>query len=842
MPAQRGNYKRKTDATKSARPTKGTQAKNSRGSRPSKPAKSRSSQSQASQPRREGRAQEILGVLLIAFAVLVSIACLTYSPEDSEYLSGDQACGGFPNLIAPSPFCISNVQNAGGPLGAWIAEAVVWKSFGYVSLLLAILLIVCGYQILRKRSLGSLTRLSLILITSTGYFAVLIGRVDMSLDGVSLALFCGQWGSNAAAWLASTTGWLGSYVLLAVALVVSLLLLTDGDFQRTLDRVEHLFASIRSLVNQGRAAAVKTLETAAAEDTGSEQLSWDDLDKPPSDQEQPDKEETEQVETEPKPSRATVVDSRVKPESTSTSDQASEVQLSVVGQVIEAKAHSVKPRTVRKSDGYKFPTIDLLDKADASTQQIDDEEHEENKQVLLDKLAIHNIEIQDITAVVGPTVTLYELTPAAGVKVSRIKSLEDDLAMAMAARGIRMIAPIPGKTAVGVEIPNRDRELVRVRSVIGTKRFRDADMELPVALGKTIEGKVYLQDLTKMPHLLIAGATGSGKSVGLNTLIAGLLYACHPSNLKFVMIDPKKIELQQYRELGDHFLAQPEEGGEAIITEVADALEILRACEREMSERYDLLQDARVRGIKKYNQLFAKGDLDVALGHRHLPYIVVIIDELADLMMTAGKEIEAPIARLAQMARAIGIHLVLATQRPSVDVITGLIKANFPSRVAFQVASKIDARTILDQNGAEQLVGNGDLLYMSGSKLLRLQGPYVSVEEVDRLMHFICSQPGPEPYTLPAVEDDSLDSDGHALAGSDKNGRDELFAQAAQIVVLSQQGSVSLIQRKLSIGYTRAARIIDQLEEAGIVGTYAGAKAREVLVSDTPTLDAMLQA
>lgn len=838
MPSPRGNFKRNTDAKKTTGATTSRQTRNTE--RRTKTPKSRAAKAESTPPRRKGRAQEVLGVLLIALSVLISIACVTYSPSDSEHFASEGACGGFPDLITPSPFCISNVQNAGGPLGAWIAEGIVRGSFGYTSLLLALLLIACGYRILRKRSLRALVTPSLIMLTSTGYAAILIGRLDQSLD-VSVALFSGQWGADAAGWLTSTTGWLGSYVILAAVIIVSLLLLSDGDFQRSLDRVERFVTSIRAAVSQGRVAAVKTLETATAKDSASEQLSWDDLDDSSGDVRAPEERTPKKTEKEPEPAAEVAEDSPAAPASNTPAEQASDVQLSVVGQVTEAKARSIKPRSGRQSDGYKFPSIDLLDKDNASAQHIDDEEHEENKQVLLDKLAIHNIEITDITAVVGPTVTLYELTPAAGVKVSRIKSLEDDLAMAMAARGIRMIAPIPGKTAVGVEIPNRKRELVRVRSVIGTKRFRDANMELPVALGKTIEGKVYLQDLTKMPHLLIAGATGSGKSVSLNTLIAGLLFACHPSNLKFVMIDPKKIELQQYRDLGDHFLARAEGGSEAIITEVSDALEMLRACEREMAERYDLLQDARVRGVKQYNQLFVDGELDLSKGHKHLPYIVVIIDELADLMMTAGKEIEAPIARLAQMARAIGIHLVLATQRPSVDVITGLIKANFPSRVAFQVASKIDARTILDQNGAEQLVGNGDLLYMSGSKLLRLQGPYVSVEEVDRLMQYIGSQPGPEPYVLPVPEDESVLSDSSSTAGSGANGRDELFAQAAQIVVLSQQGSVSLIQRKLSIGYTRAARIIDQLEEAGIVGTYVGAKAREVLISDSLTLEALLK-
>ena len=514
-----------------------------------------------------------------------------------------------------------------------------------------------------------------------------------------------------------------------------------------------------------------------------------------------------------------------------------DVEMEVQEQVEEEKADDIdRAGSVPEEVPYQSPSIDLLDAPKESDRSVDRDELEENKRILLDKLETYNIEIQDIRAVVGPTVTRYELTPAPGIKVSRIKSLEDDLAMAMAAQGIRMIAPIPGKSAVGVEIPNRNRELVRLREVIGTAKFRDTDMELPFPLGKSIEGEVFLADLTKMPHLLIAGATGSGKSVGLNTLLTGLIYACHPSNLKFVIIDPKKIELQQYAHLEQHFMARPTDFGDAVVTDVDDALGVLKSCEKEMEERYDLLSEASVRGIRAYNRKFKNGDLDPADGHRHMPYIVVVVDELADLMMTAGKEIEGPIARLAQMARAVGIHLVLATQRPSVDVITGLIKANFPSRIAYEVASRVDSRTILDQIGAEGLVGNGDLLYLSGSKLIRLQGPFVSVEEVERIVDFVADQPPQGSYELP-----SLSAAGHGpditLGVEDT---DELFEDGARVIVRRQQGSVSLLQRKLAVGYTRAARIVDQLEEAGIVGPFNGTKARDVLVEDEQQLDQLL--
>jgi S-DNA-T family DNA segregation ATPase FtsK/SpoIIIE len=485
---------------------------------------------------------------------------------------------------------------------------------------------------------------------------------------------------------------------------------------------------------------------------------------------------------------------------------------------------------------YTPPALDLLTASTRSDPSLDHEELEKNKRILLDKLDMYNIEIEEINAVVGPTVTRYELTPAPGVKVSRIKSLEDDLAMAMAAPGVRMIAPIPGKTAIGVEIPNSNRELVRLRDVIGTTKFQNSELNLPLPLGKTIEGEVFLGDLTTMPHLLIAGATGSGKSVGLNALITGLIYACHPANLRFVIIDPKKIELQQYTPLETQFVAVPEDIDETVITDVDEASGVLKSVEREMETRYDLLSDASVRNVTGYNEKFQAGELDPTEGHRHMPYLVVVVDELADLMMAAGDDVEGPIARLAQMARAVGIHLVLATQRPSVDVITGLIKANFPSRVAYEVASQVDSRTILDQGGAEDLVGNGDLLLLSGSDLRRLQGPFVRVEEVETVVQHVANQPGVTAYTLPSLQDA-----GH---GPDETlgveGTDDKFEEAARVIVRRQQGSVSLLQRKLAVGYTRAARIVDQLEEAGIVGPFNGTKARDVLVDDEQELDELL--
>ncbi len=778
------------------------------------------------------RRREILGLLLMALGAMLLLALATYEPADDTLVRG----ASLGQILRPAPDV--EVSNAFGLVGALLAWILVPKFFGYATILLTLLAIHWGYVILRRKRSGALPVLSAAALVTMVIVAVALDWVGFMTE-LDLQVWTGDFGARLSAWARLVFGVWGSLTILIVAEAAMALVVVDRDIQRSLDRIEKLGPGLRKGLSGIRAAwgrhKARRREMAVREHKA-ETKTWAELEPatatmaitppkaavppPPPPREAP---ATPTAEPQPEPPAAP------------------DIELTVTEQIAEERADDISRESTDTTVRYIFPSIDLLQAPDADGHRIDYEELEENKRTLLDKLAVYKIEITNINAIVGPTVTLYELAPAPGVKISRIKALEDDVAMAMAARGIRMIAPIPGKSVVGVEVANRHRELVRLHSILGTAKFQDATMELPVALGKTIEGEVFLEDLAKMPHLLIAGATGSGKSVGINTLIGGLLYACHPSNLKFVMVDPKKIELQQYRALRNHYLALPEDGEEAIITDVIDALGVLKACEREMEQRYDLLSDARVRGIKDYNQYFQEGRLDATKGHKHLPYIVVIIDELADLMMTAGKDIEAPIARLAQMARAIGIHLVLATQRPSVDVITGLIKANFPSRVAFQVASKIDARTILDQNGAERLVGNGDMLYMSGSRLLRLQGPFVSVSEVDALMDYISEQPGPGPYMLPSVEDaqDPLVRGSDALDSSDD--MDELFMEAARIIVRSQQGSVSLLQRKLSVGYTRAARIVDQLEDAGIVGAFVGSKAREVLVSDEMALDALLE-
>ena len=487
---------------------------------------------------------------------------------------------------------------------------------------------------------------------------------------------------------------------------------------------------------------------------------------------------------------------------------------------------------------YVFPEIDFLNKYDEGPKtEVSKDDLEKSKNMIVQTLNNYKIGIAQIKATIGPTVTLFEIVPEAGVRISKIKNLEDDIALSLAALGIRIIAPIPGKGTIGIEVPNKKPEIVSMHSVINSAKYQNSDAALPVCLGKTISNEVYVADLAKMPHLLMAGATGQGKSVGLNAIIVSLLYRKHPAELKFVMVDPKKVELTLYQTIERHYLAKLPGEGDAIITDNKQVISTLNSLCEEMDQRYALLQAAMVRNIKEYNTKFIKRKLNPEEGHKYLPYIVVIIDEVADLIMTAGKEVEHPIGRIAQLARAIGIHLILATQRPSVNIITGTIKANFPARIAFRVSSKIDSRTILDGNGADQLIGKGDMLYSTGSDMVRLQCPFVDTPEVDTITGFIGNQRGyPDAHILPEVREESS-GDGSDFNADD---RDALFEDAARIVVQHQQGSTSLIQRRLKVGYNRAGRLIDQLEAANIVGPFEGSKARSVLLPDEYALEQFL--
>lgn len=486
---------------------------------------------------------------------------------------------------------------------------------------------------------------------------------------------------------------------------------------------------------------------------------------------------------------------------------------------------------------YQFPPIDLLKEYSSGGITINQAELEENKNKIVDTLKNYSIGISQIKATVGPTVTLYEIVPDAGIRISKIKNLEDDIALSLAALGIRIIAPIPGKGTIGIEVPNNNPTMVSMKSVIASPKFQTAEMELPIALGKTISNETFVVDLAKMPHLLMAGATGQGKSVGLNAVLTSLLYKKHPAEVKFVLVDPKKVELTLFNKIERHYLAKLPDGGDAIITDNTKVINTLNSLCIEMDNRYSLLKDAMVRNIKEYNEKFRNRKLNPEHGHRFLPYIVLVVDEFADLIMTAGKEVETPIARLAQLARAIGIHLIIATQRPSVNVITGIIKANFPARIAFRVTSKIDSRTILDSQGADQLIGRGDLLYTQGNDITRVQCAFVDTPEVDKICDFIGSQKAyPEAYLLPEYvgEESGIKLD------IDISERDSLFREAAEVIVTAQQGSASLIQRKLKLGYNRAGRLIDQLEAAGIVGPFEGSKARSVLIPDLIALEHFL--
>ena len=483
---------------------------------------------------------------------------------------------------------------------------------------------------------------------------------------------------------------------------------------------------------------------------------------------------------------------------------------------------------------YKFPTLDLLKEYSSGGITINQEELEENKNRILETLRNYKIEIAQIKATVGPSVTLYEIVPEAGIRISKIKSLEDDIALSLAALGIRIIAPMPGKGTIGIEVPNKNPTTVSMKSVIGSAKFQEAEMELPIALGKTISNETFVVDLAKMPHLLMAGATGQGKSVGLNAVLTSLLYKKHPAEVKFVLVDPKKVELTLFNKIERHYLAKLPDSGDAIITDNTKVINTLNSLCVEMDNRYLLLKDAMVRNIKEYNDKFKSRKLNPENGHRFLPYIVLVVDEFADLIMTAGKEVETPIARLAQLARAIGIHLIIATQRPSVNVITGLIKANFPARIAFRVSSKIDSRTILDSQGADQLIGRGDMLYTNGNDVVRVQCAFIDTPEVDKITEFIGSQKAyADAYLLPEYEGEET---GISL-DMDISERDTLFREAAEIIVTAQQGSASLLQRKLKLGYNRAGRLIDQLESAGIVGPFEGSKARGVNFTDLASLD-----
>ena len=840
------------------------------------------------------RKMEILGLSIMSLGVLIAISILSYSETDFTHLSKIT----LGTIFSGEDGAALRIKNWLGPIGAWLAHTFVFLGFGYGSVILTLVLVLYGWYVFRSKALSNLsfgTVYSLVLMV---LFATICGWF-IHVNGVQSYSWSGVFGKTIASVFVIALSNVGSALVLFVLTIIAILFAVDRDIQVTIDRLKEYandlsfkFAEFRERKAEER--LVKKQEKELAEKSAAstpvisnQRLETKKTEPIPTPKLRPQEQiqEVEEVTTasinskadyedlydtekvlresierdkvrleQKKDSKTDLIGNRAsldkrdsKPveenDESDLDDLDPEITVYVGENETEARKSDLKKMQTASLDSlplikYKFPTIDLLDTPPNEGTEIDMEEINANKHIILDKLKRHGIDIIAIDAIVGPTVTLYELTPAPDVKISKIESYANDLKMAMAAMGIRIIAPIPGKAAVGIEVPNQTRETVFIKQVINTKKFVESKMHLPIAFGKTIENEVFMVDLAKCPHLLVAGATGSGKSVGINTIITCLLYKCHPDNLKFVLIDPKKIELALYKSLERHFLATLPNMEEPIITDTTKVLEVLNSVCKEMDDRYDLLKLAGVRDLIAYNDKVKREVVSQEDGHRHLPYIVVIIDELADLMMTAGKQIEEPIARIAQLARAVGIHLVVATQRPSVNVITGTIKANFPSRIAYQVASKIDSRTILDTMGADQLVGRGDMLYSGGGPMIRVQNAFVSTEEVERINEFVESQGGYNtPYYLPIIESEE-DQD---LPSLDRSERDVLFDDAAKVVVLHQQGSVSLLQRKLRLGYNRAGRLIDQLYAAKIVGPYQGSTARDVLVETEEELDEILR-
>ncbi len=826
------------------------------------------------------RKVEIVGIIVLAISVLLGLSILSYTPEDYQYARSIS----FMDLFNPDASS-RLIQNWLGPVGAYISHFLVYSLFGYTSIILSLIVGYNGWHVFRHRPVKENGWLTILCVWAMILFSTFIGWLNTNADFPDDSVWSGAAGVAISRILQNITG-IGSIFILSVLMLVTLLLFWDRDLQKTIDGVKIWMDNMREKMEAAREAReekkaqrIAEREARIAEKKAAIEAKKEEKETEKKEQDRQDKIRKRQIAeakakeeaVKPVPSIDEIVEKSEEEDRERLKKERAEVQ------DLDTRPRAILEKTESKDDNeeegdeddvevaifkgkgdeeagekdleklnqeqakdvpvikYKFPTIDLLTTPPNEGNEVDLEEIKENKRIILDKLKRHKIEIVGINAIVGPTVTLYELEPAPDVKISKIESYSNDLKMATASKGLRMLTPIPGKSAVGIEVPNSTRETVYIKQVINTKKFVETEMTLPVAFGKTIENEVFMLDLTKMPHLLVAGATGSGKSVGINTIITCLLYKCHPDNLKFVMIDPKKIELSLYRNIQNHFLAMLPDADEPIITDTSKALDTLNSVCKEMDDRYDLLKMAMVRDIKAYNAKFKEEELEEDLGHRHLPYIVVIIDELADLMMTAGKQIEEPIARIAQLARAVGIHMVVATQRPSVNVITGTIKANFPARAAYQVASKVDSRTILDVGGADQLIGMGDMLFTNGAGMTRIQNAFVSTEEVERINAFIGEQAGyKEPFHLPIIHEDN------SGIPDPLDDIDDMFEAAAKVVILHQQGSVSLLQRKLKIGYNRAGRIIDQLFNAGIVGPYQGSTARDVLIQDEDELQDIL--
>ena len=716
-------------------------------------------------------------------------------------------------------------ENWLGLIGAVASYLFIYRWFGLASLLIPPLLFITGFKIVFRKELLSPYQGFKFVTFFLIWVSLLLGYVVYRQDGAtSWGFLGGGVGYELALLFNSLVGW-GTILLLIFSLLVFVIYFFNITHYFHLQPRNNSSSTVQQsqpdpTTDQVEEEPMPERTPASEQEEEAEEqeasFSFDLSSKKNSDPPSGKKNETPELEVN-------------LPDESAEVPGKSDYQLEIEAQREEARAtHMENYDPTLDLSSYQYPTPELLADYDTESGKVTKEELENNKDNIVETLINFKIGISSIKATIGPTVTLYEIVPEAGVKISKIKNLEDDIALSLSALGIRIIAPIPGKGTIGIEVPNKNREIVSMNSTVNTEKFLLSKQDLPIILGKTVTNELYIADLAKMPHLLIAGATGQGKSVGINVLLSSLLFKRHPSQLKFVLIDPKKVELTLYNKIERHYLAKIPNSEDAIITDTQKVIYTLNSLCLEMDNRYDLLKEAGCRNIKEYNHKFVHRKLNPELGHRFLPYIVLVIDELADLMMTAGKEVETPIARLAQLARAIGIHLVVATQRPSVNVITGIIKANFPVRLSFRVTSKVDSRTILDTGGAEQLVGQGDTLLSVNSELIRLQCPFIDTQEVEEICDYIGSQRGYESaYQLPEFVGD--DGDSNDITEVDLKNRDTMFEDAARLIVHHQQGSTSLIQRKLKLGYNRAGRIIDQLEAAGIVGPFEGSKAREVL-------------
>ncbi|MFC2112308.1 DNA translocase FtsK 4TM domain-containing protein [Bacteroidota bacterium] len=784
------------------------------------------------------------GIFFILFALYLYLTFISYfftwktdhSFEWSRVFSG-------PELL---------VDNWGGKFGAFLANKFINHWFGLASYLLPLILLVGGLRMINIRTfrLGKTIRNCLL---GTILLSVVLSFLFGDAGGFLGSGPGGNHGYFLSEWISSVLGKTGTAFLLAIFAFAFILF----SFDSALDWLIGLFQSTKKSSADESEGYVKdeegwiaTEDLDKGTDAGEEESGTDTVGSETTIHETA---EFETIDEDPVPvveddgsANVESAESTVKDPSEKTGEytEANGIEMTVEkaagGEQIDGDPEAILENYDPTLDlsNYKLPSLELLDEHEASSSSVSEEELISNKNRIVDTLGNYKIQIDKIKATIGPTVTLYEIVPAPGVRISKIKNLEDDIALSLSALGIRIIAPIPGRGTIGIEVPNRQPEIVSMRSILASVKFQESKFELPIGLGKTISNETYVIDLTKMPHLLMAGATGQGKSVGLNAIIASLLYRKHPAQLKFVMIDPKKVELTMYNHIEKHFLAKLPDTEDSIITDTQDVIRTLNSLTIEMDSRYDLLKLAKVRNIKEYNEKFIARRLNPKDGHRYLPYIVMIVDEFADLIMTAGREIETPLARLAQLARAIGIHLVIATQRPSTNIITGSIKANFPVRIAYRVTSMMDSRTILDSPGANQLVGRGDMLIAGGSDMTRLQCAFIDAHEIEGITNHIGSQ---QSYASAHLLPEYVGETAGELDDFDPDERDELFEKAARLIVEYQQGSTSLIQRKFSIGYNRAGRIIDQLEAAGIVGPYEGSKARQVMMKDIISLEQFLE-